>query len=98
MGGETTIHSVPDDVTDAFAALLVQARRKAGLSQEQLAALSGVDRTSISKLERGINAPSLRTVILLAGGLGLEPDDLTPRLRWRPSPAATAPAGELVEI
>lgn len=87
-----------DELTDAFGALLVQMRREAGLSQDQLAALSGVDRTAISKLERGVNAPSLRTVIQLAGGLGREPADLMPRLRWLPSSTATAPAGELVEI
>lgn len=87
-----------DDVTDAFAALLVSRRQRAGLSQEELAALSGLDRTAISKLERGINAPMLRTVIQLAGGLGIEPSELTPPLRWRPSPAARMPAGELVDI
>lgn len=89
---------MPDDVTDAFAALLVTARRRAGLSQEELADLSDVDRTAISKLERGVNSPTLRTVIHLAGGLGVEPEELIPPLRWRPSRPAGVPAGELVRV
>lgn len=47
-----------DDVADAFGATLVGARRRAGLSQEELGARTGIDRTSISKLERGINSPT----------------------------------------
>lgn len=85
-----------DVVAEAFGELLVEARRKAGFSQEKLGALTGLDRTAISKLERGINSPTLKTMIHLAGALGIEPTELVPPVRWRPSPDNPAPPGELV--
>lgn len=85
-----------DDVAEAFGELLVEARRKAGFSQERLGTLTGLDRTAISKLERGINSPTLKTMIHLAGALGIEPSELVPPLRWSPSPNHSAPPGELM--
>lgn len=85
-----------DDVADAFGELLSIARHEAGLSQEELGSLTGLDRTAISKLERGINSPTLKTMIHLAGALEIEPSKLVPAVRWRPRPSAKAPAGELV--
>lgn len=46
----------------------LKARR---LTQRQLAQKSGVDHTTISRLVRGERTPSLRTVSLLARGLGM---------------------------
>src|SRR5665811_1893858 len=49
----------------------VRARK---LTQRQLAQKSGVDHSTISRLMRGDRTPSLRTVTLLARGLGLSQD------------------------
>ena len=46
-------------------------RRRAGLSQEELGSLCGLDRTEISLLERGKRFPQLDTLVKLARGLKL---------------------------
>lgn len=62
------------DVT--FGAMLRRFRRKAGLSQEELAARAFVSTRAISDLERGVNArPRLHTAVALAGGLGLDGEE-----------------------
>lgn len=50
----------------AFGQVLGQLRREAGLSQEDLALKSGVHRTFVSDIERGIKAPALGTIERLA--------------------------------
>lgn len=52
---------------------LSQARRRAGLTQAQLAGRSGVARTTIGKLEAGVALPQPATVKALAKALGMEP-------------------------
>jgi transcriptional regulator with XRE-family HTH domain len=56
-------------VAKAFGQALRQARETAGLSQEELADSANVDRTFVSRAERGVCQPALATVILLAGAL-----------------------------
>ena len=46
------------------------ARAAAGISQKQLAALSGIDQSDISKIERGIANPSVATLDRIAKALG----------------------------
>jgi len=53
---------------------LREARQRRGMSQEQLAAASGVKQTNISAIERGaIRDPNWSTVAKLAAALGLDP-------------------------
>src|SRR3954447_24255736 len=53
--------------------MLRRLRRRAGLSQEELAARAFVSTRAISDLERGVNArPRLHTAVALADGLGLD--------------------------
>ena len=63
MGKKITLES-------AYGAVLRDNRLKVGLSQERLALDSGLDRTFISLLERGLRQPSLRTIFTLAAKLG----------------------------
>jgi len=49
---------------------VVQARSEAGLTQEELAAKSGIRQETISRIERGNASPSLRTLEALASALG----------------------------
>lgn len=53
------------------------ARKRAGLSQKQLEAKSGIDQPTISRLETGDNTnPTFATVEKLAAALGINPGQL----------------------
>ncbi len=67
---------------EQFAANLRQARGKAGISQEALAAKCELHRTEISLLERCKRSPRLETIVILARGLGLSsPGELLAGIR-----------------
>lgn len=53
-----------------FGLVVRRARMAAGLSQEGLAMLAGLDRTYVSSLERGKRNPTLATLERLASALG----------------------------
>lgn len=64
--------AVAVDVFDrayALGASLAEARRERGLKQRELAKLSGVDQGDISRIERGVLAPTTPTLLRLAEGL-----------------------------
>lgn len=63
-------------VQRAFGEVLRECRNKADLSQEELAYRSGIDRTFVSLLERGLRQPSLSTILELAKVLGVPPGAL----------------------
>lgn len=53
---------------------LREARKKRGLTQEQLADASGIEQAVISKIERGgVKNPRFDTVVKLAHGLRMDP-------------------------
>jgi transcriptional regulator with XRE-family HTH domain len=56
---------------EAFAKVLREERKRAGLSQERLGFESGYHRTYIGMLERGLMNPSLRTMLSLATAIGI---------------------------
>lgn len=57
----------------AFGQLLRRYRENAELSQEALALGSGLDRTFVSALERGIRQPSLKSLFKIAKTLQISP-------------------------
>lgn len=59
-----------------FGEILAEARRNAGLSQEQVAAAIGASNVHISLLETGKRQPSLTSAILIARSLGMTPEEL----------------------
>jgi transcriptional regulator with XRE-family HTH domain len=63
-------------IAKAFGVALRQARERSGLSQEALALKAEVDRTFVSRSERGERQPALATVFLLAKALEVEPWEL----------------------
>lgn len=83
-------------VPDAFAALLTEARENAGLTQEQLGELAGMDRSTVGALERALASPKLETVMKLAGAMGLDPCELIPSIRWQ-APAGGPPSGRWID-
>ena len=56
-------------VEKAFGQAMRKARKRRKFSQMDLHVATGLDRTFISDLERGIQGPSLRTVFRVAKGL-----------------------------
>jgi transcriptional regulator with XRE-family HTH domain len=53
-----------------------QLRTDAGYSQERLGELTGLDRTYISGIERGVRNPSIRNIEKLAKALKVKVTDL----------------------
>ncbi|MEQ8473886.1 MAG: helix-turn-helix transcriptional regulator [Marinoscillum sp.] len=51
-------------------------REAKGISQEKLGLTSDIHPTYVSLLERGINQPTLSTIIALSKSLGIEIDEL----------------------
>jgi transcriptional regulator with XRE-family HTH domain len=67
----------PDTVRSA--ALIREARLRAGLSQMELAAKSGKDRSVIARWEQGLVAPSIDTLVELVRACGYDvPLELVP--------------------
>lgn len=64
---------------------IIEGRTANHLTQEQLAAATGITQADISRLENGTGNPSLRTLKRLAAGMGM-----TLKLEFVPS----APAGQ----
>jgi len=67
-----------------FAANLRRLRGAVGLSQEELAFRAGIHRTQVSLLEGGGRLPRVVTLVKLAGGLGVTPNDLLDGIGWEP--------------
>jgi transcriptional regulator with XRE-family HTH domain len=63
-------------LADEFGAVLRELRLNRGLSQEKLAFESGLDRTFISMLERGVRQPTLASIVALSNALGMRPSTL----------------------
>lgn len=61
------------DLRARFAAEIRVARQAAGMTQEELAAATETSVDFLSKLERGLNSPSLETLAGLVRALSLDP-------------------------
>ena len=66
----------PKEVRQTFATNLRQLRHAKGISQEDLAHEAGVNRTYLSKLEKGASYPGLEIIAKLATVLEVEPAEL----------------------
>ena len=69
---------------------IIEGRQKNHVTQTQLARVTGIRQSNISKLENGTGNPSLRTLKRLAAGMGMKL-----KLEFVPAGAETAePMGE----
>ena len=66
-------------VERAFGEVMRTIREELGISQMKLHMRTGLDRTFISDLERGVQCPSLRTIYRVAAGLDIPPGNLIRR-------------------
>ena len=88
MGGEAA---------QRFGRNLFMARRRAGYSQEELAALCSLHRTEIGLVENGRRLPRVDTLVKLISTLGIRADDLLGGIEWMP-PTSTRPGGFTVAL
>ena len=51
---------------------IIDARKATGFTQKQLAQKTGIAQADISKLEKGVANPSLKTLRRLASGMGMK--------------------------
>jgi transcriptional regulator with XRE-family HTH domain len=70
------------EVALRFGENLRRVRRRAGLSQDELAARASLHRTEIGMLENGLRVARITTMIQLAGALGVEPGELIEGIDW----------------
>jgi transcriptional regulator with XRE-family HTH domain len=70
-----------------FGEVIRSCRKDKGISQERLALDSSLQRSFISRLERGLTQPTLITIFELAQALDVEPRHLVSEVqqRWRNS-------------
>ncbi|TGE03549.1 helix-turn-helix domain-containing protein [Hymenobacter fodinae] len=69
-----------DEIAEIFGQVLQQTRKQLSMSQEELAYASSLNRTYISHLENGKQAPSLVTLFNLAQALNEKPSTLLRRV------------------
>jgi transcriptional regulator with XRE-family HTH domain len=71
-------------VERAFGEVMRAMREELGMSQMKFHLKTGLDRTFISDLERGVQCPSLRTIYRVAAGLDIMPGNLVRRTAESP--------------
>jgi len=68
--------NIQDEVLRRFGARTRELRERAGISQEESAHLSGLDRSYIGQVERGERNVSLFNIFKIAKGLSVQPSEL----------------------
>ncbi len=64
----------------AFGSVLREIRETAGLSQLDVYVKFGIDRTQLSAIERGVQSPTLRTIIRFSEAYRVTPTELMRRM------------------
>ncbi len=72
------------EVAERLGENLRRARRRVGLSQEQVAIRASLHRTEIGLLERGGRVARVDTLIQLAGAMSVDPAELLDGIDWTP--------------
>ncbi len=72
------------DIARHFGRNLARCRKRAGLSQEELAVRASLHRTAVGQLERGERVARVDTLIKLAGSLSIPPGELLVGMDWDP--------------
>ena len=70
-GTESREKAVQEAWEEYNAQILLDARKQAGLTQTELAARIGADKSYISRVERGLTVPSISTFYRMVSAMGL---------------------------
>ena len=65
-----------EDICKRLGATVARVRREQGLTQEDLAGISEVQRSYIADIERGVRNPTVRVLSRIANALGVRPGSL----------------------
>jgi transcriptional regulator with XRE-family HTH domain len=84
-------------IAERFAANLKRCRERAGINKSQLARLTELDPTAISRFESGQRMPRLDTLVKLTGALDCRADELVEGLSWKPDAADTYGSYEVAD-
>jgi transcriptional regulator with XRE-family HTH domain len=68
----------------AFGIVLREIREQAGLSQLDVYVKFGIDRTQLSAIERGVQSPTLRTIVRLSKAFRVSTTELMRRMEKSP--------------
>lgn len=79
----------PMGIAAHFGENLARCRKRADMSQEELAIRASLHRTEISMLERGARVARIDTLVKLAGALSIAPGDLMIGIDWAPGGTRT---------
>ena len=77
---KSTSADLSSSIEGTFGGVLRTIRLGQGISQEELAHVSGYHRNYIGLLERGKKSPSLRTLFNLSGALSISPSEILKRV------------------
>jgi transcriptional regulator with XRE-family HTH domain len=81
---------MPLEIARQFGANLRKARRRAGLSQEEVGWLASLHRTEIGLLETGARTPRIDTLVKIAAALDVPVDcPLLDGMTWNPGSTQT---------
>jgi transcriptional regulator with XRE-family HTH domain len=75
-------------LAERFAANLTRCRERAGINKSQLARLTELNPTAISRFESGKRMPRLDTLVKITGALDCRADELVEGMGWKPDLAA----------
>lgn len=73
---------VNDATAERLGRNVFMARRRAGFSQEALAALASLHRTEIGMIENGDRLPRVDTLIKIASALAVKYEELVAGIEW----------------
>ena len=71
IGTQEREHATQKAWEEYNAQILLDARKNAGLTQAELAKRIGVDKSYISRVERGLTVPSIATMYRIVAAMGL---------------------------
>lgn len=72
------------DLAARFGDNLTHARKRAGLSQDEVGIRASLHRTEVSQLERGLRVPRIDTLVKLAAAIDVPADELLDGIVWTP--------------
>lgn len=73
---------------EAFADFMYNYREERGLTQKDLAKISGVNASTISRIESGVVYPDKETILKIAAGYEIDPEELLAKSKYASVPEA----------